>query len=80
MPFGMGYYGWPWDKPIARTAMQAFVFGVPLYAATGCIASISPKLSPFRLVFAVCALVVGLFGVASMSHWLSVYPGAPAKG
>ena len=77
MPFGMGYYGWPWERPAARLAMAAFALGVPLYAAIGCAAAAGPKPSPFRLGVAACTLLPGLCGALAMLHWLRVYTGPP---
>jgi hypothetical protein len=73
VPFGYGYYGWAWEKPVARAAMQTFVFFIPLYAVVGCAAAISPRFCRGRLTGALFALLAGLYGVMSMSYWLSVY-------
>lgn len=76
MPFGMGYYGWPWERPAARLALAAFALGVPVYAAIGCAVAAVPKPSPFRFGMAACAVVVGLWGALAMLHWLRVYSGS----
>jgi len=75
MPFGIGYYGWPWEIPAARIAMMMFALGVPIYAASGCIVAAQPKPSPLRLGIAACTLLVGLYGALAMLHWLRVYVG-----
>lgn len=73
MPFGTGYYDWPWEKPAARIAMVAFALGVPIYAAIGCVLATVPKPSPFRLGIAACALLAGLYGAMGMLNWLIVF-------
>ena len=73
MPFGLGYYDWPWEEPGARLSMAAFVLGVPLYAAVGCVSALVPRPSTFRLVVASGALVVGVVGVLAMFHWLKTH-------
>lgn len=77
MPFGMGYYGWPWEIPTARVIMVAFVVGVPIYAAISCAVAPIPKPSLFRFGLSVCTLWVGLYGALAMFHWLNVYSGPP---
>jgi hypothetical protein len=73
MPFGMGYYGWPWESPAARVVLAVFVLGFPLYAAAGCVSAIVPKPSACRLVIAVCAFLVGAYGFLAMLHWIKFH-------
>jgi len=70
MPFGMGYYGWPWEIPAARMAVAAFALGVPVYAAIGCAVAAVPKPSFFRLSVAASTLLAGLYSVLAMLQWL----------
>ena len=74
IPFGEGYYGWPWENTAARVGMIAFVLAVPLLGAAGCAAATGPKSSAVRFLVAGCTLIAGLYGVFAMFNWLSVYP------
>lgn len=73
MPFGMGYYGWPWQIAAMRVLLVCFVYGFPALAFCGFLAALILEGSSFRTFLAVIALLVGLFGIVAMSFWQKTY-------
>ncbi len=72
MPFGMGYYDWPWDSQLMRFVIRCFVFGFPVLAAVGCVRAFRPQKATGRLVVSSLSLLVALFGVFAMIWWMSM--------
>lgn len=75
MPFGIGYYGWPWENRAARWLLEAFVIGFPMTAFIACVMSIVPQFSGARFVAAILFLILGMYGAFAMFHWINVYVG-----
>jgi hypothetical protein len=73
MPFGIGYYEWPWQNRLGRWLLEAFVFALPISALIACVLSIVPRFSAGRLTLALLSLVIGMFGVFAMLHWINVF-------
>lgn len=73
MPFGMGYYGWPWGGFGWRIVLYTFVFIFPLLALGGCIGAISGKFFLFRFLVSISALLIGLVGMCAMLNWMARY-------
>ena len=73
MPFGMGYYGVPWETGTTRVVIPCFTFGFVAFAATGCFCALRPRLAAARLVVASISLVVAVFGVVAMFWWMGRY-------
>jgi len=73
MPFGMGYYGWPWESASMRLLLACFVYGLPIVAAVGIIASFTPSLSILRVFISIATLLIALFGIGAMSSWQRSY-------
>lgn len=75
MPFGVGYYGWPWKDSAARWLLEVFVLTFPISAVIAFVMSIVPQFSAGRFVMALLSLIVAMHGVLAMYHWINVYVG-----
>ena len=73
MPFGMGYYGWPWQRQAWRVVLYAFVFALPIGASVGCFAAFRGGFSFRRFCVPFLALLSGLLGVLAMLDCRSRY-------
>lgn len=69
MPFGLGYYDFPWGNPHAVGLLATFVFTFPIACSLSSIGSLSPRFMPVRFVMSLPALLVSLHGVLHMLHW-----------
>ena len=73
MPFGMGYYGYPWEVDSARWKLSLLVKAFPYWATTACLLSLFPRERPLRFFVAAAALCISLFGVKTMTDWIPRY-------
>jgi hypothetical protein len=73
MPFGMGYYGWPWHSASMRLMLACFVYSLPLIAVVGIIGAFTPSFSVVRALVSIGTLLVALFGIFAMCSWQSSY-------
>jgi hypothetical protein len=80
VPFGMGFYGWPWQYLGWRVALYCFVFAFPVGSAAGCIAAFRGGFSYRRFALPFVALIVGIFGMVCMLDWLTRYVGPMLQG
>lgn len=69
MPFGLGYYDFPWDRPLAVLLLLTFVVAFPTSAAAAIVRSCRPRFLPLRFVVAVLSLPVGICGLIHMLVW-----------
>lgn len=76
MPFGFGYYPFPWDSTTAVCLLLIFVALFPACAALSLARSYWPKFSLFRFILSTLFLLVSLLGLAHMLHWwhLTTHP------
>jgi hypothetical protein len=73
MPFGMGYYGWPWEDKIGRIGIQVGAFSFLIIAATAIVASVIPEIRILRLALSILALVASLYGLFALYSWKDRY-------
>jgi hypothetical protein len=73
MPFGIGYYEWPWKNLSMRALIQGFAIGFVLLAIMGCVISARPQLSVGRLAVSVLSAIVALYCLFAMYHWMGRY-------
>ena len=71
MPFGFGYYDFPWGTPFAVCLLIVFVIGFPMAAALACVRSLEPQFAPIRFTIALASLFIGLFGLFHMLNWIT---------
>lgn len=69
MPFGLGYYDFSWDQPLAVLLLLTFVVAFPTSAAAAVARSCRPRFLPLRFFVAVLSLPVGLYGLFHMLVW-----------
>lgn len=69
MPFGLGYYDFPWGNPSAVGLLATFVFAFPVTCGLSFLGSLSPRFLPVRFVVSLLALLVSLHGLLHMLHW-----------
>jgi len=75
MPFGMGYYGWPWEDKIGEIGIQVIAFAFLFIAAIALFGSLRPNVRTLRLILSVVALLVSLWGLLALYHWKNRYRG-----
>lgn len=68
MPFGLGYYDFPWDNWIARLSLQSFAIGFPLLAGYSSVKSLRTHSFGVGLV-AFVSLIIGTYGCLQMIYW-----------
>lgn len=73
MPFGMGYYGYPWEDESARWMLTVLVKAFPVWAATACVLSLLRKQRTLRFVVSLVALWTAIYGVKCMTGWVPAY-------
>jgi hypothetical protein len=71
MPFGIGYYDWPWQNRSMRFFIHFFVFGFMILAAISCIRAFRPKFLIVQFIISSLSLFVSLFGVFAMYWWVN---------
>lgn len=71
MPFGFGYYDFPWSNPLAVCLLVVFVVGFPISAAVACVRSLEPQFLPIHFTAALASVLIGLFGLLHMLHWMT---------
>jgi|GEM_PF-3674756 len=67
IPYGFGYYDFPWSKQWAVFLLLAFVVAFPTCAAIGL--ARRPKFLLLRYCVALPSLIVGLYGLFAMLDW-----------
>ena len=73
MPYGFGYYDWPWRNPAARWLLQLFAIGFPLSAAYALKMCSENKAGRFRIGVVTTSLFVAIWGMWSMLTWTMHY-------
>ena len=71
MPYGFGYYDFPWNNPLAVCLLVVFVVGFPISAAVACFRSLEPDFLPIRFTVALGSVLIGLFGLFHMLNWMT---------
>lgn len=69
MPYGIGYYGFPWQDSTAVLSLLAFVMAFPACATRGLIRACHPRFLILNFVVAAISLFVGLHGLLHMLDW-----------
>lgn len=73
MPFGVGYYGWPWHDWLMKSLLECFVYGFAFIAGLGVFYAIYPKVVFPRLVLSCFSLLFAALGVFAMLSWEKKY-------
>ena len=75
MPFGMGYYGWPWERVSFRILIQVVAFAFVVFSGGGLLFALRADRKVFRLVTGIVALLVTAYGVFALYSWKDRYLG-----
>ena len=70
MPFGFGYYDFPWNNLAARGALLAIAIGFPLAAGYSCVQSFLTDSSAIRFAVGLLSFLIGLYGSFQMTAWM----------
>lgn len=73
MPYGFGYYDWPWRNPAARWLLQLFAIGFPFFAAYAFKICSENKAGRFPSGVVTTSLFVAIWGMWSMLSWTMRY-------
>jgi hypothetical protein len=73
MPFGMGYYGWPWEQIFYRVLIQVVAFSFVVLSGVGLFLAFRAERKAFRVVTGIIALLVTVFGVLALYGWKDDY-------
>lgn len=73
IPYGFGYYEYPWRNRLARWSLQLFAIAFPLLAGVSIANSIKNRSFGPGFVVAILSLVIGSFGCFSMAVWTMTY-------
>lgn len=73
MPFGFGYYGWPYRNAFMRYALYWFVWAYPICCLASLVAACAPRMRIGRVILALFCLWVAARGVQVLRSWRMVY-------
>ena len=72
MPFGMGYYDFPWDRIEARIGIQVFAFCFIVFSLVLLIHYISNE-KLIGIGFSMLSLIVSLWSIFALYSWKDKY-------
>lgn len=73
IPYGFGYYEYPWTNRLARWSLQLFAVAFPMLAGVSIAHSIKTRSFGLGFVMAILSLMIGSFGCFAMAEWTVTY-------
>lgn len=69
MPFGFGYYDFPWQQWVAVIALFAFVVAFACSAVVALDRACYPQFSPLQFAILIVPFLIGMHGLFQMLRW-----------
>jgi hypothetical protein len=69
MPYGMGYYTFPWGNAPAVLLLLLFVSSFTVVATIAVVQAFFPRLRPFKAAISLLSFAIAIHGLCHMLHW-----------